>query len=95
MWQAVQKDERLAGELRAFGAAVEQRFGEEGVRAMLRAGGRLGVITAPSVKPDQRPELDHVAGMTATLRQGERAAASVAQRQAENERQGQCRGLRM
>ncbi|WP_420608219.1 AAA family ATPase [Novosphingopyxis sp.] len=95
VWQAVQKDEGLAGELRGFGAAVEQRFGEEGVRAMLRAGGRPGAVTASSVKPEQQPKLDHVAGVTATLRQGERAAASVAERQAESERQGQRRGLRM
>jgi hypothetical protein len=95
VWQAVQNDEKLAGELRTFGAAVKQRFGEEGVRAMLRAGRRPGAVTAPSVKPEQRPELDRVAGLTATLRQGERAAASVAQRQAEGERQGQRRGLRM
>ena len=95
VWQAVQKDERVAVELWAFGAAVQQRFGEEGVRAMRRAGGQPGAVTAPSIKPEQRPELDHVAAVTATLRQGERAAASVAQRQAESEHQGQRRGFRM
>ena len=71
---------------------MKQRFGEEGVRAMLRAEGRPGAVTESSVKPEQRPELDHVAGMTAILKQGERAAANVAQRQAESERQGQRRG---
>jgi len=95
VWQAVQKDDRVAGELRVFGTAVEQRFGEEGVRAMLRAGGRPGAVTVPSVRPDQRPELDRVAELTTTLKAGERTAASVAQRQAESERQGQRRGLRM
>ena len=46
-WRAVQGDERVTGELRLFGAAVEQRFGEEGVRQMLRAGGRPGAVPRP------------------------------------------------
>ena len=94
-WRAVQADERVAGELRAFGAAVELRFGEEGVRSMLRAKGRSDAVTTPSVTPEQRPELDRVAELTATLKQGERASVSVAQRQADNEQQGQRQGLRM
>ena len=94
-WRAVQAEERVAGELRAFGAAVEQRFGEEGVRAMLRAGRRPGAVTAASVAPEQRPALDQVAGLTAALKAGERASAAAAQREAEGERQGQRRGLRM
>ncbi len=94
-WRAVQADERVAGELRAFGAAVEQRFGEEGVRAMLRAGGQPGVVTVPSVTPEQRQELDRVAELTAALKAGERAGANLARREAENERQGQRRGMRM
>ena len=93
-WRAVQADKQVAGELRAFGAAVEQRFGEEGVRAMLRAGGRPGAVTAASVAPEQRPELDRVAGLTAALKAGERSGAA-SQREAESERQGQRRGLRM
>jgi len=79
-WRAVQGDKQVAGELQGFGAAVKQRFGEEGVRAMLRAEGRPGAVAEPSIKPEQRPELDHIAGSMATLRQGERAAASMAQR---------------
>ena len=94
-WRAVQGDKQVAGELRAFGAAVEQRFGEEGVRAMLRAGGRPGVVTAASVTSEQRPELDRVAGLTAALKARERAGAVAAQREAESERQGQRRGQRM
>ncbi len=94
-WRSVQASERVAGELRAFSAAVEQRFGEEGVRAMLRAGGRPGAVTAPSVKPEQRPELDRVAELTTALKLGERAGASLAQREAESQRQGQRRGMRM
>ena len=94
-WRAVQGDERLAGELRAFSAAVEQRFGKEGVRAMLRAGGRPGTVEAPSVAPEQRPTLDQVVGLTAALKAGERAGAAAVQREADSERQGSRRGLRM
>ena len=94
-WQSVQADERVAGELWAFGIAVEQRFGEEGVRAMLRAGGQQGNINAASVEPEQRAELDRVAELTAAMKAGERAGVSVAQREAERERQGLRRGMRM
>jgi Ti-type conjugative transfer relaxase TraA len=94
-WRAAQRDERVVGELRAFGAAVAQRFGEEGVRAMLRAGGRPGAATALSVKPEQQPELDRAAKLMTTLKAGERSGASLAQRQSEGEREGQRRGLRM
>ena len=91
----VQADERVAGELQAFGGAVEQRFGEEGVRAMLRTGGRPGAVTAASVALGQRPELDRVAELTTTMRAGERASTSLAQREAESERQAHRRGIRM
>ena len=84
-------DKQVAGELRAFGAAVERRFGEEGVRAMLRAGGRPGVVAAAFVAPEQRPALNLVAGMTAALKTGERPGAAAGQREAESERQGQRR----
>ena len=94
-WRAVQADERVAGELRAFGTAVAQRFGEEGVRAMLRAGGQSGAVTAAAATPEQLGTLDEVAKLTVTLKAGERASASLAQREAESERQGQRRGLRM
>jgi hypothetical protein len=87
-WRAVQADNHIAGELQAFGAAVEQRFGEDGVRAMLRAGGRAGVVTAPSVAPAEQRALDQVAGLTVTLKLGERAGAAAAQHQVEGERQG-------
>ena len=95
VWKSMQKDEKVAGELRAFGAAVEQRFGEKGVCEVLRAGGRPGTVTAPSIKPEQRPELDRVAELTTILKAGERAATSLARRQSESEREGQRRGLRM
>jgi hypothetical protein len=94
-WRAAQADKRVAVELRAFGAAVAQRFGEEGVRDMLRAGGRPGAVVAASVAPEQRQALDRVAELTITMRAGERASTAAARRQAESEDQGQRRGLRM
>ncbi len=94
-WRAVQADKPVAAELERFGAAVERRFGADGVRAMLRAEGRAGAVTSASVAPEQRPALDQVAQLTATLKQGERAGAGLAQREAERERQGQHRGLSM
>ena len=94
-WRAVQADRQIAGELRAFGAAVERRFGEEGVRSMLRAGGRPGAVMAASVVPEQGPALDRVAGLTVALRTGERAGATAVQRETASERQGQRRGMRM
>ena len=94
-WRAMQGDKQVAGELRAFGVAVERRFGEDGVRVMLRAGGRPGAVTSPSVAAEQRPALDRVAEVTTTMKAGERAGASLALREAESQRQGPRRGLRM
>ena len=87
-WRALQADALVAGELRAFRAAVVLRFGEDGVRSMLRAEGQAGLFTSPSIRPDQQAALDRVAGLTATLRAGERASESLAWRQTEHERQG-------
>lgn len=94
-WRALQKDERISAELGAFAAAVAKRFGDEGVRQMLRAQGRPEAINAPSIASERQRELDQVAGLTATLRQGERANATLAQRQSESERLSQRRGPRM
>jgi len=69
-WLAAQADKPVEAELERFGAAVEPRFGTEGVRAMLRAGGRAGAATSASVAPEQQPALDRVARLTATLQQG-------------------------
>jgi len=94
-WRAVQADKPVEAELKRFGAAVERRFGAEGVRQILRAEGRAGVVMSASVAPEQRPALDRAAQLTATLKQGERAGAGLAQREAEREHQGQRRGMRM
>ncbi len=91
-WRAVQADTPVAAELERFGMAVEQRFGAEGVRAMMRADGHAGAVTSASVAAEQRPALEQVAQLTATLKAGERAGAGLARREAEGERQGQHRG---
>ena len=62
---------------------------------MLRAGDRPVPIVEASVTPEQRPAPGQVAKLTAVLRGGERAAASLAQQEAESERQGQRRGMRV
>jgi len=92
-WQAAQADKPVTAELERFGAAVERRFGEEGVRQMLRAEGRAGAVTSASVAPEQRPALDRVAQLTVTMKQGERAGAGLAQHETKREHQGQRRGL--
>ncbi len=94
-WRTVQKDERVAAELGAFRAAVAQRFGDEGVRQMLRTGGRSGGVNTSSVAPEQLAKVDRVSELTVTLKQGERAGISLTQHQAESERQVQRRGIRM
>jgi len=93
--RAVQTDDRVVAELGVFREAVTQRFGEDAVRQMLRTAGRPEAVSAPLVAIEQRVEVDRVAELTATLKQGERAGANLAQRQAESERQGQRRGMRM
>ena len=92
-WRAAQAVERVARELAAFERAVAQRFGEDGVRAMLRTA-TGGAVVAASVSPDRQSALDMVASVTVTMKAAERSAA-VVQRQVESERQGQRRGLRM
>jgi Ti-type conjugative transfer relaxase TraA len=94
-WRAAQQDERVKAELGTFWQAVAQRFGDEGVRQMLRAGGQPGVVHVSSIAPEQRPELDQAARLIITLREGERANAAFTQRDAESERQGVRRNLRL
>ncbi len=85
---AVQADDQVAGEMCAFGEAVERRFGAEAVRAMQRSEGRDGAVTDPSVTRDKQAMLDQVATLTAGLKNGQRAAVAITQREAETERRG-------
>jgi hypothetical protein len=86
VWRAVQADDQVAGELRAFREAVERRFGVEAVRAMQRSEGRAGAVGDPSIAPDQQTTLDRVAALTAGLKASQREAAAITQREAETER---------
>jgi hypothetical protein len=52
-WRAAQANEQVAGELATFRRAVAQRFGDDGVRAMLRTAESRGAVAAASVLPDQ------------------------------------------
>ena len=94
-WRALQAEAGVAGELRAFGVAVVQRFGDEGVRSMLRAGGQPRTVMAAGIHVSQLPALDQVVKIIVTLKAGERTGASLARHQAETEPQGQRRGLRI
>jgi Ti-type conjugative transfer relaxase TraA len=84
-WQAMQKDERVADELTAFATAVEKRFGDDGVRAMLRATSRAEPVVALSVAFEQQREFDQAARLLATLRKGARAGSALAQRKSDSE----------
>ncbi len=88
-WRAVQEDKQVAGELGAFGAAVEQRFGEEGVRAMLQVGGKPKMVMSVSIAPEQQRVLDQTAGLIAVIKVGERAGNIVTRRQNTSEREQQ------
>ena len=70
-WRAMQGDADVRAELQAFRVAVEQRFGADGVRAMLRAEGRPGAVHLPGAG---REQVDRVSQLVAALGQGERAA---------------------
>ena len=60
LWRAFTADKVMAAELERFSAAVRQRFGEDTVRAMLRAEG--GSVETPSVPRQHRAALTRSAG---------------------------------
>jgi len=66
-WRAAQKNERITDELRVFKTAVEQRFGDEGVREMLRQASRGKHAAAPVTAEQQ------IAVVTAAINAGKRA----------------------
>ena len=86
-WRKVRADQAVDGELKSFMAAVTGRFGEEGMRAILRAAatGRM-VDGNASIAPEQREKLGELTRLVATVRDGERAAATETARLAEAER---------
>ena len=94
LWQQVESSGAIAAELIAFRGTVARRFGAEGMREMLRAKGKAGAVTVPSVAAGQRVALDQVAERVSTLWSGEKAASAVEQ-QAETQRHKMGQGPRM
>jgi Ti-type conjugative transfer relaxase TraA len=95
LWRSVMVDTSLDAELRRFSAAVQQRFGDETMRAMLRAEGR--VVEAASVPRQHQAALATVSHTVHTLKRGEWASAQQAQAERHAQRQslGYRRGMRL
>ena len=93
LWRSVTADPALGPELQHFSDAVQRRFGDEAVRAMLRSQG--GLAEAPSVAREHRPALVGVSRTVRTLKQGERADISevVHERLAQRREFGLWRGI--
>lgn len=77
-WKATTSDKAVAGELKAFAAAMEKRFGEDGVRAMVRAEqvGAKAFDGRASVAPAERQAAAEAGRATSIIKSGERALAS-------------------
>ena len=71
LWRGITADQTIGPELRRFSAAVQQRFGDDTVRAMLRSRG--GPVEAASVPRAHQAAFATVSRTVHTLRQGERA----------------------
>ena len=95
-WTAVQKDEAVALEIAGFRAAAAKRFGEEGVRAMLRTEWRGGspYESDASVPKDYKAAVAEAARLIAAAMSGE-IAASASQRQSERLVQRESQGPRL
>ena len=81
----VQTDASAGAELAAFRAAVEQRFGADQARTMLRTEGRPGAVQFPGPAREQ----------AATDRHGLHQGLRAAERQEQVERQALRRGRRL
>ena len=94
-WNSVQSDEPVSMEIAGFSAAVVQRFGEEGVRDMLRAE-RPGAepYEGDVSTPNEQVAAAEMARTVVTIRAGERAAESRSQVQDLQERVNQGTRLR-
>jgi len=77
-WKATTSDKAVAGELTAFAAAMEKRFGADGVRAMVRADqpGAKAFEGGASVAPAERQAAAEAGRATSIIKSGERALAS-------------------
>ena len=91
-WKATTSDKAVAGELTAFAAAMEKRFGADGVRAMVRADqpGAKAFEGGASVAPAERQAAAEAGRAMAAVKRGERAPGNVgqAERSVEREKQG-------
>jgi hypothetical protein len=87
LWRGITADQVIGPELRRFSAAVQQRFGDDTVRAMLRSRG--GLVEAASVPRQHQAALATVSRTVHILRQGEQAGA----RQVDTERLAQRQAL--
>jgi hypothetical protein len=74
LWRGVMTDKAINAELRRFSAAVQQRFGEDTVRAMRRSGG--GLVEAASVPREHHAALAAVSRTVHTLQEGRFASAN-------------------
>jgi BID domain of Bartonella effector protein (Bep) len=95
LWGSITADTSIDAELRRFSAAVQQRFGDETVRAMLRAEGRA--VEATSVPRQHQAALAAVSRTVHSLKQGEWAGAQQAQSERLTQRQllGYRPGMRL
>jgi hypothetical protein len=93
LWRSVMADPALGPELRHFSDAVQRRFGDETVRAMLRSEG--GLAETPSVPREHRAALAGVSRTVRTLKQGNYADISedVRERLAQRQELGLWRGI--
>jgi hypothetical protein len=94
LWTDIAADKAIGAELRRFSDAVQRRFGDETVRAMLRAEGRP--VEAASVPRQHQAALVAVSRAVHTINQGERASARQAEvaRLPQRQALGYRRGLR-
>ena len=81
LWRGLATDQTIGPELRRFSAAVQQRFGDDTVRAMLRNRGEP--VEAASVPRAHQAAFATVSRTVHMIRQGERAddAQRLTQRQ--------------
>jgi Ti-type conjugative transfer relaxase TraA len=95
LWRGMMADPALGPELQRFSDAVQQRFGEDAVRAMLRDHGEA--IQAPSVRRPHRDALFVIGRIVRTLKQGEQASAGEdhAERLAQHQALGRRRAPRL
>jgi hypothetical protein len=73
LWRGITADRAIGAELQRFSAAVQQRFGDDAVRAMLRAEG--GLVEAASVPRQHQAALTSVSQVMHAVKQGEHASA--------------------